>query len=903
MASKQCTLRRFLWFCLWILLARGDSGVASEHLVRCGSALRAAPQKQEDAVSRRYAPDRDVDVTHVTIDVTPDFAARTIAGVTNITFVPIVKPLTELKLDAIDLNLVSVQAEAKIAGYTATDEAITITFSPPVLPGDTTTVTVTYDAEPQRGLYFRTPEMGYPEGDAHLFTQGESHTAPYWYPNFDYPNERFSSEVICRVPEEMTVLSNGRLVSDKIDEETGLKVVHWLQAKPHVNYLIALVAGEFEKIESQYRDIPLAFYTCPSQIEQAANSFQDTADMMAFFEREIGVPYPWDKYYQVTVADFVAGGMENTSLTILADRTLFTEATENIRSSQSLVAHELVHQWFGDYVTCKDWSHVWLNEGFATYYEDLYDGHKNGPDSMLYGLYRTARAIVSRDADQRPIVDRRYEDANDQFDYRAYSKGGWVLHMLRSQLGEGLFRRVIKTYLERHALGVVVTEDLRSIIEELSGRPFDRFFDQWLYHGGCPGLKVSYSWSEDDKLAKVSVEQTQDTSDGTMLFHLPAKIRFWLDGQPLGRDILIDSAHHDFYFALHAEPNIVRFDPDLTLLAKVTFDKPKAMLYAQLGNESDVIGRLLAVDALKEEKDKKTIARLKKALNADPFYGVRRSASSALREMHSDEAFEAMAESMDQCDARVRQRVVEDIGRFYRPETLALMEKVLATEKNPAILAEAIGPLGRYHGRQTRQALVKYLQSTSYQNELANAAISAIRRLDDSTFISDLMATLQEDERLFTSWRFGSALDALAHIARNEDDRTQVREFLLRYVNQPRPSIQGGAILALGTLGDPKAIPVVETFRGEEPHDRIERYAERAMEKLREKKLLVPEEIVELRQTVDELKKETEKLKEDLEDLKKQVEAKATTPPASDHDSPADSSESSGETEEDSDID
>ena len=543
MALRQRMFSRFLW--LSVLLFWTGPALARE---------RAVPQ---------YAPQRFVDILHVKIDATPDFAARTVAGVTTITFTPIAKPLTELKLDAIDLNIASVESSAPIAGYTATDDALTITFSTPLLPGEEGSMTVRYDAEPRRGLYFRTPEMGYPESDVHLFTQGESHEAPHWYPNFDYPNERFSSEVICHVPPEMTVVSNGRLVSEQIDADTGLKAVHWLQEKPHVNYLVAMVAGKFDKIESRYRDIPLAFYTPPSQSAQAASSFQDTADMIAFYEDEIGMPYPWDKYDQAVVEDFIAGGMENTSLTILNDRTLFTEATENLRSSQMLVAHELAHQWFGDYVTCKDWSHTWLNEGFATYYEALYDGHKNGRDSLLHGLYHTGRRLVARGAEEEPIVTRRYENADDQFDYRTYDKGSWVLHMLRCQLGETLYRRVVRTYLERHALGVAVTEDLRSIIEELSGRPFERFFDQWLYHGGYPQLKVSYSWSEADKLAKITVEQTQARDENATVFHLRTQVRFSWSGRSLDRDIVIDSDRHDFYFALSAEPNVVRFDPDL----------------------------------------------------------------------------------------------------------------------------------------------------------------------------------------------------------------------------------------------------------------------------------------------------------------------------------------------------
>ncbi len=834
----------------------------------CGSARRLAAPGEGDALPR-YAPDRPVDITHVTIDITPNFDARTIQGTTTLVFTPLVKPLTELKLDAIDLNITAIESQSQLAGYTKTDTSIAIAFSPPVLPGETTTVTIRYDAEPRRGLYFRTPSLGYPEGDSHLFTLGECHDGPCWYPGFDYPNERFSSEVVCRVPPEMTALSNGRLVSEEIDPQTGLKAVRWLQEKPHVNYLIALAAGRFEKIESRCRDIPLAFYTVPSQIAQASSSFEGTAEMIEFFEQELGVPYPWDRYDQVAVADFMAGGMENTSLTILTDGTLFTRETENIRSSQDLVAHELVHQWMGDLVTCKDWSHLWLNEGFAVYYEMLYDGHCNGRDTLLYKLLSSARGIVSQ-TDDKPVVTRRYRDADEQFDYRAYAKGGWIVHMLRSQLGDALYHRIIRTYLERHALGTVVTEDLRRIVEELSGRSFDRFFDQWLYHGGCPSLEIAYEWRHEDKLAKITVKQTQTGEP----FLLPTKVRFYVGGRTLDRDVTIDAAQHDFYFALPAEPRIVRFDPELTLLARVKFDVPREMLYAELENQSDVIGRLLAVEALKGEKDKKTIGKLKDAVNGDAFYGVRIEAAAALQEIHTDEAFDALVDSMEQSDARVRLRVVQAVGAFYRPEVPTCMESVLAGERNPEILMAAIRGLGRFHSPQTRETVSRYLQSTSYRNELAMAAIDAIGTLSDPTFIPELTAVLRDREAQFSSWDFARGLDVLARIACDQDDRTNVREFLIGCVNCRRPAVRGGALSALGTLGDPKALPVVETFCGDDRRDPIQRQAREATDRLREKKPLVPEEIVELRRTVDELRREVETLKGQIDDVKKLNQAR-----------------------------
>ena len=894
-------MKRVIGRLIFVVLALVMAGpawgtsVEEQDSLRCGQFLRAdggerrRAEDKKDApyVELQYAPDRKVDILHVAIDITPDFQARTIKGTTTIRFSPIAKELQELSLDAMDLDVAAVTSNATMSDYCATDKKITITFHPPVPPGQETTLVITYEAEPKQGLYFRTPELGYREEDMHLFSQGETHTAPYWYPNYDYPNERFTSEVTCRVPPDMTVLSNGRLLREHTDPNTSLKAVTWFQAKPHVNYLIALAAGRFKKIEARGGNVPLAFYTPASQIGLAANSFAGTADMLAFYEKETGVPYPWDRYDQVVVTDFVAGGMENTTLTILTDYTLFTDETENIHSSQSLVAHEFVHQWFGDYVTCKDWSHVWLNEGFATYYEDLYDGYRNGRDSMLYGLCQTAQWLVRDRPDEKPIVCRQYRDADEQFDYRTYSKGGWVLRMLRAELGDELFRQCIKTYLERNALCCAVTGDLVAVVEQLSGRSFDRFFDQWVYHAGVPKLTVSYEWLGTDKLAKVSVKQTQDINDRVMLFHFRTKVRFIINGKPIDKEVTVSEKEHDFYFALEKEPTIVRFDPEYGVLAKVTFDVPTAMLYAQLADQNDVVGRLLAIEALKEKKDKKALAHLKTALNRDSFWGVRRAASGALREIHTSKAFDALAESMEQTDARVRLQVVEDIAGFYRPESLELTKKVLEKEKNPEIVAAAVENLGRYQTPEGDALVVRYLKSESYRNRLALAAIEAIRMLDEPNFIEPLTDILSKGHQDWRTWDFSRALDTLAYVARDEEDKTKVREFLASQVTHPHTNIQTGGIRALGTLGDPKAIPIVRTFIGDDPNDRMEKTAKEALDKLQEKKKLVPQEIIELRKTVDELKKDNEKLTDQLEDIKKRLDAKPQDKPEEKTEKPA----------------
>src|SRR6185503_17386763 len=317
---------------------------------------------------RKYAPSREIDILHLTLDVTPDFKARTISGKAVLRFKPIARPLDELKLDGVDLRVRTVTATESLLGWQATDKQVIVTFDKPIPPDREVSVTIDYSAEPKHGVYFRTPEMGYKPEDTHLWTQGEPLEARHWFPGFDAPNEKFTSEIICRVPEGMTVLANGRRMGEEKDSSTGLVAVRWLQDKPHVNYLIALVAGYVKGIEGRHRDVPLVFYTPASQITEAKNSFKETRETMEFFEKEIGVPYPWAKYFQVVVDDFTWGGMDNTSMTILTDRTLHRDESEQLGDSRGLVAHEMAHQWFGDYVTCKDWSHLWLNEGFATYY-------------------------------------------------------------------------------------------------------------------------------------------------------------------------------------------------------------------------------------------------------------------------------------------------------------------------------------------------------------------------------------------------------------------------------------------------------------------------------------------------------------------------------------------------------
>ncbi|HSI63158.1 MAG TPA: M1 family aminopeptidase, partial [Candidatus Saccharimonadia bacterium] len=627
------------------------TAVAKEEMIcRCGQAhTRLLPAPVGEKPGRKYARDRHVDVQHLQLDVTPDFTKRTVRGTATLMFHPIAKPLAALELDAIGLVIekVSVQG-AVLAGHEVTDEKLVITFKEPVAPDVQASVSVTYRTQPERGLYFRTPEMGYKPGDTQVWTQGEAELHRFWFPCYDYPNERFTSEVICHVPEGMSVISNGVLVSQTKDAD-ALQTWHWRQDKPHVNYLVALAAGYFHKIEDKVGELPLTLYVPPSEKEQAAAAFRDTKKIIEFYQEETGVPFPWDKYAQVYCIDFIAGGMENTSCTFNAAGMLFRDDTEQINTLHRLDAHETAHQWFGDLVTCRDWSHLWLNEGFASYYTVLYEESKSGRDAMLYSMWREAQRVLEK-IDTRPTVWRDYKDPMEQFDSRVYPKGAWILHMIRSRLGPDIYRKAIRRYLEKQRGTVATTDDLMDVLEETSGLSFDQFADQWLYHGGVPELNVSYAWDAESKQAKLTVKQTQKVTPEVLLYSFDLPVRFWVKGEAKPQDfsVVVTKDEQDFYFPLPSAPELVRVDPDYTLLAKTSFTPPPDMLKRQL--QSDVIGRMLAVQVLGGKKNAESATQLADVLNKDAFHGVRSEAAKALKKMNTPEARAHLARSLAQPD-------------------------------------------------------------------------------------------------------------------------------------------------------------------------------------------------------------------------------------------------------------
>ena len=877
------SIRNFLRLVIVIASCVQSACIAAESDAVCRFDSHLLPTPLTDKPGRKYARDRFVDILHLKLDVTPDFAKRTVSGTATLSFKPIAKPLTKLELDAVGLTIDGITAQgAVLAEHELTDEKLILIFKEPIAAGAETSVSITYHAQPTVGLHFRTPEMGYKAGDTQVWSQGEAEQHHFWFPSYDYPNMRFTSEVICHVPEGMEVVSNGSLIGK---EKSGELIAwHWKQDKPHVNYLVAMAAGYFHKIEGKVGALPLAVLVPPSEKEQAENAFRDTAKIIEFYQRETGVPFAWDKYYQVYCLDFTAGGMENTSCTFQAARLLFQSDTEQLRSLHWLDAHETAHQWFGDLVTCRDWSHLWLNEGFATYYTALYDEQRDGRDAMLFTLWNDAQGVLTA-PDTKPIVWRDYRDPMEQFGYRVYPKGAWVLHMIRSRLGPELYRKSIHAYLERHRNGIVTTDDLQEALEQQSGLSFDQFFDQWLHHGGVPELKVDYAWDAATKQARLNVKQVQKLSAEVMLFQLDVPVRFFVKGQekPFDFKVSAGKAEEDFFFPLPSAPELVRVDPDYTLLAKIEFQPPPEMLKRQL--TADTIGRMLAVQSLGNKKDTASVEQLKTVLNGDAFHGVRSEAAKALKKMNTNEARAALAQSLIQPDARVRRDVIEALAAFHHPEAWQALWQQSQVEKNPGVLAAIIQTWGARSGeKEVSEALRKFIAVKSYHNGIAAAAVAALRAQDDGAAVPAILQEFGGIASELDDREKAQALDALAFLARDarHPNRDDVLVLLAKHLGGDDEKLRAAAAKSLGTLRNPKALALLQPLVAvRKPYnDPVRVAAEKSIQAL-EAEQVKPQEFKDVWTKMQELQKKTEEMEKQLEKLgKKSVPEKPAAEPS-----------------------
>ncbi|MBA3538771.1 MAG: M1 family metallopeptidase, partial [Deltaproteobacteria bacterium] len=579
----------------------------------------------------KFAPDRVVDIHHITLEIDVDPQARKVEGTVTLRAAVIAPNTRTIELDAVELQIDSVTVGGTPVTFRHDGKKLRVELPAPHATAAELVIAIRYRGAPRRGLYFIAPDEGYPDKPVQVWTQGQDEDSRYWFPCFDAPNEKATSELIVTVPAGLFALSNGTLVDDRTDG--AKRTLHWRLDVPHSCYLITLAIGDFAAVETSWRDTPVVYYAQRGREAEAERTLARTPEMLELFSTQFGVAYPYPRYAQVFVADFIFGGMENTSATTLTDTVLMDERAALDYDVDSLVAHELAHQWFGDLVTCRDWGEGWLNEGFATYSEYLWRERHEGRDAADLELEEWADCYFGEDSRRyrRTIATKLYDEPIDIFDHHLYDKGGRVLHMLRHFLGDDQFFGALRHYLGKHKHGVVESRDLARAFEDATGKNVDWFFSQWVIDSaGHPELEVSVRWDAERGIATVTVEQTQKVEGRTPLFRIPTSVRFRVGERDHDHPVELVDPKHVFHIRLDAEPTQMIFDPGRVILAGMKVDKPEDVWWAELQGATLAIDRSSAAQAIGKRGGPHNERALGEALAGDEFWAVRGAAAQGL---------------------------------------------------------------------------------------------------------------------------------------------------------------------------------------------------------------------------------------------------------------------------------
>jgi aminopeptidase N len=677
-----------------------------------------------------YAPSLSFTIDHMWLEIEPDLQGRTINCKQRLSII-MLQDTDIIELDAAELQINLVSAAGRL-DFRSLDDKLVVKLGRTLNEGNKIELDISYSARPRRGFYFVVPDKYYPTKHLEAWTQGETTEAKYWFPCIDHPRVKFSSEISVIVPIGFTVISNGRLL--KVEKWSKKQIYHWSETNPHPAYLTSVVVGKYIEMKDGKN---LYYYVPPEKKQDAPRSFEHTTEMVRFFEEYLATNYPYDKYSQVAVQDFVYGGMENPSCTTLTLDTLHDEKAHLDFTSDYLISHELAHQWFGDLVTCCDWQHIWLNEGFATYCEALYWEASRGKDEFQYYMMQTADDYFeeARTRYTRPIVTKVYKHPDDLFDRHTYEKSGCVLHMLRHHIGDKYFRRSLRIYLQRFANSNAETDDLRKVFELETGKSLQQFFDQWIFREGHPELKVDFS--HDSDIFKIKVKQSQ--AGEQFEFPLEVELAFAKGDKKIYTFKILDK-ETAFQIPVADEVKWFSIDPEFKILKTISMKAPKEMLLKQLQEGHTVIQRAEAARALRDKSSDIVIDALANAVLHEEFWGVAAEAAKALMAIKTSYAYEALKNCLAVKHPKVRRVVVKAIGEFRREESLELLRPLLQGDESYFVKSEAATAIGKTKSWQAIAILKKEAtETTTFQNVVAQGAIAGLKEFAGNKEIAEFM--------------------------------------------------------------------------------------------------------------------------------------------------------------------
>lgn len=667
-------------------------------LIGCASLLKAQPGPADTAWKKEYreTATRINDLVHTKLEVKPDFSKSYLYGKAWITLKPHFYPADTLTLDAKGMEIKKV---ALVKGgtqlplkYTYDEWQLRIQLDKVYRASESYTVYIDYTAKPDefqekygtddflgiKGLYFINPKGEDKDKPTQIWTQGETESNSAWFPTIDKTNQKTTEELTVTVDNKYVTLSNGKLVSQKKNAD-GTRTDYWKMDLPHAPYLFFLGVGDYAVIKDKYKGKEVNYYVEPAYAAVAKKIFGNTPEMIGFFSRITGVEYPWIKYSQITGRDYVAGAMENTTATIHQESAQ-QDARELVdgNSWESTIAHELFHQWFGDYVTTESWSNLTLNESFANYSETLWDEYKYGRDAGDAQNYSDMQGYLGSGSENKDLVRFYYRDKEDMFDAVSYNKGGRILHMLRQYVGDSAFFKALNLYLTTNKFKSAEAHQLRLAFEEVTGRDLNWYFNQWYFSSGHPEVEISYVYNDAAGKVNVIVKQTQESGK---LFRLPLAIDVYNGAKKTRYNVWASHAVDTFTFSYTQHPDLVNVDGDKILLWAKKDNKTLDNYIHQYKYAGNYVDRREAIDfAAQNQEDAKAVALLKTALN-DKYYKLRNLAISRLDAENNavKKAMETSLLALAKTDpySTVRANAIKVLGEYKNPAYTSLFKSAV----------------------------------------------------------------------------------------------------------------------------------------------------------------------------------------------------------------------------------
>ncbi len=775
-----------------------------------------------------HAPNREFHMSNIVIRLRFDMNTRTAYGKVSETITPFRTALDSIHLNAVGMHISDVSMNGNELNYRYDGKILTIFFQKPYGLNEHLTYTITYSTQPTRGLFFITKNKSYPHRNPEVWSMSEPEDARYWIPCHDYCDDFTASETITTVPADWTVISNGVLKKVTTIDGGAEKTFDWVESRPHVIYLISVIAGVFQEFKDHLGNLPIDFYSDPNYGSLIASNFSREPDIVKFYSHITGQPFPWEKLALTTVTNFTWGGEENVSAITLTDGTLHDKDAEPEISSVPLIAHETAHQWFGDLMTMRNWANSWMNEGFATYFEALYREHAYGKDAFEYEMYRNHNETVAADNVKRvPTVDDHFNRPVDVFTTYIYPRGASMLNMLRFFLGNTLFDRAIRHYVSEYKHKNVDTHDLAQAITEATGYNMNWFFREWLYKAGHPDFDVSYSYNPSSQMVVMHVEQTQTVDSLTPVYKTPVNIQIVTPLSTVIKRVWIDSLSNTFNFPAVSKPLMVNFDQGHWLLDQVYFPKSAAELEYQLRNDSDVVGRIWAAGQLEANHKDSAEVPLITALRHDGFWAVRRKCATLLGNFKNDAAKAALLKAVNDADSRVRVAAINSLGQFKHDNSLArFLRGFFYDRTNYFERAAAIKAITKVDPSMAVHVIYTALDRNSYHQILRTTALRSLAKIkpDMAHEIAVNYSEYGEPEYLRTA--------GISVMTKLDMDHNETIRLLSKYVSDPYIWVRAGAIRGLGKLGGKSVIPLLRQRVKNEPDGRLVAMAKKAIKSI-----------------------------------------------------------------------